>query len=292
MFKKKVSIIIRTKNSSTIIDQTLKSLYSQTFKDFNLIIVDSGSVDDTLKKVSKYSHTVINIHPKDYHPGRVINYVLNKGTEDIIVFLNSDCVMLQPNTLQLLLDSLEDNKTDAVYARQVCRPEAHTWVKRDYEASFPNEKQPSWMHFSLPLAAIRREVWLEIPFYTQSWASEDTKWAIDIKQKGYNIRYEKNALVMHSHNYNFQQLFNRKYVEGEADAYIFETKPNFSKGLKNYLGSIYHDFKYHIKSHDFSALLKIFLIRFVYHYSHYQGLKKGFKRKKSKDNNLTFGNYQ
>ena len=43
-----ISIIMRTKNSDWVVGQTLKSLYSQTFQDFELIIVDSGSTDNTL----------------------------------------------------------------------------------------------------------------------------------------------------------------------------------------------------------------------------------------------------
>lgn len=292
MFDKRVSIIMRTKDSSLIIDQSLKALFSQSFTHFDLIIVDSGSKDDTLEKCSKYKHTLVKIKAQEYHPGKVINYVLQKCNNDVVVFLNSDCIMLLPNTLQLLLDVLVNKNTHAVFARQVCRPEAMLWVRRDYEVSFPMGEKPEWMHFSLPLAAIKREVWKEVPFYTQSWASEDTKWAIDIKEKGYHIQYVKEALVMHSHNYNFKQLFNRKYVEGEADAYIFDLKLNVFTVIKNYLTSIFHDFIFHLKYFDVFGFFKTLIFRLVYHYAYYLGHQNGIKRKKNKDKEPTYGNYQ
>jgi rhamnosyltransferase len=187
MYTNKVSIIIRTKNSSNIIDQTLKALFSQTFKNFDLIIVDSDSTDDTLEKCSKYEHKLLVFTSQEYHPGKVLNSAINKCNTELVVFLNSDCVMLLPNSLQILLDELDDNNVSAAFSRQVCRPEALSWVRRDYEAAFPDSLNPSWMHFSLPLAAIRKEVWEKIPFYTQAWASEDTKWAVDIKNHNYLI---------------------------------------------------------------------------------------------------------
>jgi len=292
MFRKKVSIILRTKNSSDIIDQTLKALFSQTFQNFDLIVVDSGSTDSTLEKCSKYNHTLIHIKPQEYHPGRVLNRVLKKCLHDSVVFLNSDCVMLLPSTLQLLLDELEDKNISAVYARQVCRPEAFSWVKRDYEVSFPNAKRPSWIHFSLPLAAIKKEVWQEVAFYTQSWASEDTKWAIDIKQKGYKVLYVKEALVMHSHNYTLKQLHNRRYVEGEADVYILNIELNILTLMRNYVSSVYHDVTYHLKNRTFKGFIPSLISRLVYHYAYYLGCKNGQKRKNNQKEKLTFGNYQ
>jgi len=292
MFNQHVSIIIRTKDSSNIIEQSLKALFSQSFQDFDVIIVDSGSTDKTLEKCSNYKHTLIKIKAHEYHPGKVINYVLQKCHNDVVVFLNSDCVMLHTNTLQNLLNGLESDNIHAVFARQVSRPEAKTWVKRDYEVSFPKGEKPEWMHFSLPLAAIKKEVWEEVPFYTQAWASEDSKWAIDIKQKGYHVEYINNALVMHSHNYSFKQLFNRRYVEGEADSYIFDFKLSIFTMLKKYAYSLWNDLIYHLKHHDSLGFFKVIIVRLLYHYAYYLGHKNGIKRKKNSSKKATFGNYQ
>lgn len=292
MFKQHVSIIIRTKDSSSIIEQTLKALFSQSFQDFDVIIVDSGSKDKTLEKCSKYKHTLTKIKAHEYHPGKVLNSVLQKCHSNVVVFLNSDCVMLHNNTLQNLLNGIESKNIHAVFARQVSRPEACSWVKRDYEVSFPAGKKPEWMHFSLPLAAIKKEVWKEVPFYTQAWASEDSKWAIDIKQKGYHVQYINNALVMHSHNYSYKQLFNRRYVEGEADSYIFDLKLSIFTVLKKYTYSLYNDLTYHLKHHDVFGFFKVIIVRFFYHYAYYLGYKNGIKRKNNRTQKATFGNYQ
>lgn len=287
----KASIIVRTKNSQNIISQTLKALFSQTFKDFELVIVDSGSTDNTLDLVKHYKHRLIEVKPEDYHPGVVLNDAIKSCDSEYIVFLNSDTVMLTKNCLSNLLQELQT--FDAAYARQVSRPEAQPWVRRDYEISFPKGKvQPSWMHFSLPLACMKKSAWERLSFYTQAWASEDTKWGYEAKKLGLKISYANEAIVMHSHNYSLKQLFNRRYVEGEADVFIFQQQYNLKNCIRSYLGSIFNDAKYFFKTQQFSYLFNSVLLRAVYHYSYYLGHNFGQKRAGEEKLDLTFGNYQ
>lgn len=287
----KASVIVRTKDSANIISQTLKALYSQTFKDFELVVVDSGSSDNTLELIKNYKHRLIEVKPEDYQPGVVLNGAIETCSSEYIVFLNSDTVMLTKNCLGNLLKELECS--DAAYARQVARPEAHSWVRRDYDISFPKDKkQPFWMHFSLPLACMKKSAWNRLPFYTQAWASEDTKWGYEAKQLGLKISYANEAIVMHSHNYTLKQLFNRRYVEGEADVFIFQKKYNFVSCVRSYLGSIFNDAKYFLQNQKVKELANSFLLRAVYHYSYYLGHKFGQKRVDKRELDLTFGNYQ
>ena len=47
----RVSVIMRCKNSDWVIDSALAALFSQTYRDFQLLVVDSGSTDRTLQRV-------------------------------------------------------------------------------------------------------------------------------------------------------------------------------------------------------------------------------------------------
>lgn len=286
------TIILRSMNSADIISQTLKALFSQNYKDFKLLVVDSGSTDDTLEKISFYPHELIQIKKEDYHPGIVLNNAIKQTNTPFIVFLNSDTVMLHNNCLEILIQNLKQKDTHAVFARQIARPEAKPWVKRDYEIAFPKDaKNPSWMYFSLPLSGIKKEIWQINPFYTKAWASEDTKMGYDLKNKGFSVKYLSKCLVMHSHNYTLKQIYNRRFVEGEADVYIFDNNFTLVTLVKSYLSSILNDTKYHIKNFEIYELGLSFIRRFVYQYAYYKGHKNAQLRK---DKNLeaTYGNYQ
>ena len=203
-------------------------MYSQSFKDFELIIVDSGSTDKTLEIIKSYPHKLIKIEPPNYFPGAVLNMAIEKCESEIIIFKNSDTVPLTKETINNLLKPFESEATVASFARQLPRPDAETWVRRDYSESFPdNQVCPEWITLSLPLAAIRKSAWTKHHFYTDAWASEDTEWGKWARDNSYKVVYAKDSLVMHSHNYTLKQLYGRKFVEGEADTFIFLKKKVF-----------------------------------------------------------------
>ena len=218
----RASVIMRSKNAEGVIAQALAALFSQDFTDFELLVVDSGSTDGTLDIVRQYPCRLLQIEPLAYYPGAVLNNAIEQTRAELVVFQNSDAVPLIPQALGRLLAAFDDPQVDAAFARQLPRPGADPWVQRDYAASFPpGGPAPPWVTLSLPLAAMRKSAWRLHPFYTDAWASEDTEWGHWASQNGRVIRYVPEALVMHSHNYTLRQLYGRRFVEGEADAFIY-----------------------------------------------------------------------
>ncbi len=275
----KVSVIMRSKNSDWVIHQALAGLFSQHFTDFELLVVDSGSTDRTLEMVSHYPCRLIEIEAGDYYPGKVLNMAIAEARADLIVFLNSDSVALGPNSLGALVAAFDDPAVVGAFARQLPRPEADTWVQRDYAASFPEEAEaPPWMGLSLPLAGMRRSTWEQHPFYTDAWGSEDTEWGIWAKRQGLVIRYVPDALVMHSHNYTLRQIYGRRFIEGEADAFIYQDQDTLARLTKRFLASSIRDGWNHLQAGDWQDMLKIPARRAVYHWAYYQGHKLGESR--------------
>ena len=121
--RESVSIIMRSKNSDWVIDSALAAIYSQTFSEFEMLVVDSGSQDRTLDIVRRYPCRLIEIELEDYYPGTVLNAAIEKTDGDIIVFQNSDTVPLTPDSLEKLLEPFDDPETQASFGRQIPRPE-------------------------------------------------------------------------------------------------------------------------------------------------------------------------
>jgi len=285
----KVTVIVRTFNSEWVLDQALAALDKQVGVDIQLLIVDSGSTDSTLEMVSHYPHDFIAIEPGTYFPGKVLNQAIEASETEIVVFINSDVVLLTPDAIARLIAPLQHGNTAGSFGRQLVRPEADLWVRHDYDRAFPESGDvEKWMLYSLPIAAMKKSVWKEIPFYTDAWGSEDTHWGVQAKEAGYKIAYVSGALAMHSHNYTYKQLASRRRIEGEADVHIY---PKSSYSLVDmalsFVKSSIRESLYYLSHGAITKIPWLIGNRAVYVWHYY----KGFNHAK-KATGITYGNYQ
>ena len=111
MMQPKISIIIPTYNRSGLLTQAVRSVQAQTFRDWELIIVDDGSTDDTRAVAGKMARDDARIHYV-YEPNAGQAAARNKGVEsargEYLAFLDSDDVYL-PENLEKKLAFLESH---------------------------------------------------------------------------------------------------------------------------------------------------------------------------------------
>lgn len=104
----KVSIIIPTFNKSDYLDLTLASFCNQTYKDFEIIVVDDGSTDSTKEVVNHYKDKIKLMYLFHENQGRAISRnvgILNSGG-DYIIF-NDDDRLVSPQYIQKHVNSLD-----------------------------------------------------------------------------------------------------------------------------------------------------------------------------------------
>jgi len=282
---------MRTKNVAWVLEHTLASLSSQTMQDFELWIIDSGSTDRTLEIARRHEHEFIHIEPSEYFPGRVLNQAAARARGELLVLWNSDTVALREDALEKLVDAFDAPDVEAAYARQAPRPEAEHWVKRDYAASFPAEGAAApWMSLSFPLAAVRASSWRVQKFYTDAWGSEDTQWGVAAEQRGARVVYVPEALVMHSHNYTLAQGWGRRFIEGEADAFIYpERELSWSRlGFRASIATL-SDAKASALGGRFGELCRGIPRRFVDQLAYGRGARHGARRRRSGDRDASYG---
>ncbi len=286
----KASVIVRTKNCSEIIGQTLKALFSQHFNDFELIVVDSGSTDETLNIVGEFPCTIVRMDPDDYLSGRSLNLGASHARAGLLVFQNSDTVPLSPDALGNLVAAFEDPDVDAAFGRQVPRPDAWSWVRLEVGSAFPDAAEtPPWIPFAAPFAAMRKRAWEDHPFFEGAWGSEDTEWGYWARDNGRRVRYVKESVVMHSHNHNLRQLYGRLFTEGEAMAIILGDKESRFGALAKGLIGTARDGAFAIRHAHFGGLLLVPIRRAVMHWAYYQGHKFGARRLATGDHDPTTG---
>jgi glycosyltransferase involved in cell wall biosynthesis len=115
----KISIITATFNSGRTIRDTIESVLRQTYTDFEYIIKDGGSKDDTLAIVKEYAPKFGDKIKAISEPDQGIYDAMNKGiqmaTGDVIGILNSDDFYTSADALQVIADTFANNDIDATY---------------------------------------------------------------------------------------------------------------------------------------------------------------------------------
>lgn len=93
LFKPLISVIMPCYNSAHIIEKTVATLYQQTCKNFELIVVDDGSSDnslDILQKLATQYQSLQIVSQQNKGPGPARNSGLKAATAEFIAFLDSD----------------------------------------------------------------------------------------------------------------------------------------------------------------------------------------------------------
>lgn len=111
----KVSIITATYNSAATIRDTLESVASQTYVDIEHIIIDGASKDDTLEIVKQFPHVAKVISERDKGIYDAMNKGILAATGDVIGLLNSDDFLTRNDSIENIVNTLIETKSDSVF---------------------------------------------------------------------------------------------------------------------------------------------------------------------------------
>ncbi len=104
------SIITVTFNASPTIERTLKSVAEQTCRDFEHIVMDGASKDDTVEKARKFGIDGIRIFSEpDKGLYDAMNKAMDRAKGTYLIFLNSGDKFHSPDTLELIKKAVDDN---------------------------------------------------------------------------------------------------------------------------------------------------------------------------------------
>jgi len=197
--EKLVSIVIRTKNEEKWISSCLRSVFKQTYKNIEVIIVDNESIDRTVKKAKEYPVKIISIDK--FIPGKAINDGVRASSGEYIVCLSGHCVPVNDKWLESLVKELDQDNVAGIYGRQEPLSFTSDLDKRDLLTVFGLDKkiQVKDTFFHNANSAFRREIWSKFPFDEEVTNIEDRVWGEKVIKHGFNIIYEPKASVYHWH---------------------------------------------------------------------------------------------
>jgi len=102
-----VSVVIPTHNRAGLLSQTLDGVDRQTFRNFEVIVVDDGGTDRTPELIGRHSATIHYIWQQQRGPAAARNRALSEAQGKLVAFLDSDDVWL-PNFLAEVVGALQD----------------------------------------------------------------------------------------------------------------------------------------------------------------------------------------
>lgn len=214
----KCSIVVRAYNEEKHIGQLLEGIDQQTLKEREVILVDSGSTDATVKIAKKYGVRIVKINKEEFTFGRSLNQGVEAAKGEYIINISAHCYPVYPDWLEQLIKPFEDPKVAVSYGKQRGGEENHYSEHQWFKNYFPDEPQPRQVnpYTHNANAAIRRELWEEHNYSELLTGLEDLEWSSWAVNKGYFVAYVPEAEAVHKHSETLSQVHNRYLREAIA----------------------------------------------------------------------------
>lgn len=252
MEKPIVSIIIKAYNEEKNIEDCLNKIFDQAYRDFEVIIVDSESTDNTLRIASKFPVTIIKMKKRDFSFGKALNIGCSKANGKYCISLSAHATPLDNSWLENLIAPLENEMIAGAYAREIPRKDCNPLEARKILGTFSDKEksQTKDCFFSNVSSVFKKNLWKDVKFNEKIGTTEDHSWAKEMIKKGYGISYQPKAKVYHSHNHSLGSLYKR--IKGQVyDKYKgIEEQDVFSiccKGFANFIYSVIADWGFILK---------------------------------------------
>ena len=235
----KYSIIVPVYNRPDEVDELLQSLCEQTVKDFEVIIVEDGSINPCKDVCDKYAD-ILSLHyyaKENSGPGQSRNYGAERANGTYVIILDSD-VVLPPTYLQAVEDELTQQPCEAFGGPDAAHPD-FTPVQKAISYSMTSffttggirggkAKLDKFYPRSYNMG-IRHDIYLELGGFTKMRFGEDIDFSYRIVEAGYKPRLFPEAWVWHKRRTDFTKFFRQVYNSGIARINLEKRHPGTLK---------------------------------------------------------------
>jgi glycosyltransferase involved in cell wall biosynthesis len=220
----KVSVVVCSYNGARTLRDCLLSLQELNYPDYEIILVDDGSKDETQRIMADFPR-VQNIKQKNRGLSVARNVGIGAATGEVIAFTDSDC-MVDRDWLYFLVHTLLSGDFAAVGGPNISPP-ATDWIQATVGAA---PGSPSHVLLTdtiaehVPGCNMAYHKWaLEMiggfdPEYRKAGDDVDVCWRL--MQSGYQIGFSSAAVVWHYRRFEVRTYFSQQVGYGEAEAML------------------------------------------------------------------------
>lgn len=235
--KPKISVVCPVWNRGQIIKHAIHGILDQSFKDWELLLIDDGSTDNTKAEILRFANVEPRIKyyglPHTGKIGKVRNYGNRRSSGALIVVQDSDDISL-PDRLEVIWREYLNTGADVLYHSiyyTVPAPEYQVNI-RQFKPVQPFDLQKLLHTQYIPAQiATKREVALEVPYDEKINVSDDWMWLLEL---GLN---HKTFHPIHQALYEYYDSEDSANILGEKDGRRDIDMKHIMKKLKT---------KYHI----------------------------------------------
>lgn len=169
----KITIVTATYNSEKFIKSNIESINNQTFQNYEHLIIDNMSKDNTLKISKQYGTKLRIISEKDSGIYDAFNKGIQKSRGDIISILSSDDFFTDKNVLKEVINIFENNDVDIVYGDllYVARSDKTKIIRFWKSNSFiPNSFKTGWSP-PHPTFFVKKKIYKKFGFYKLNYGN-------------------------------------------------------------------------------------------------------------------------
>nr|WP_199075420.1 glycosyltransferase [Pedobacter sp. ASV19] len=230
------SIIIPLYNRPQEIDELLATLTKQTYMQFEVLVVEDGSVQDAKEIVAKYQDR-LDVHyffKQNAGQGFARNYGFERARGDYFIIFDSDC-LIPADYLETVRDYLFEHKLDA-YGGPDAAHSSFSPVQKaiSYAMTSPfttggirgNKKHVGQFHPRSFNMGVSREVWEKVGGFILTRLGEDIEYSIRIHESGFKIGLIPAAKVYHKRRTSFAQFYKQLHFFGRARINIYRHFPS------------------------------------------------------------------
>ena len=207
----KLSVIIPVHNGASYLKSCLASLRQSTFSEYDCIVVDDASSDDSAEVAASFDCRVIRLSTNQ-GPSIARNQAAREAQGDILFFIDAD-VCIPPDMLQRVWDRFaEDPQLDALIGSYDEQPSQHNFLSQ-YKNLFHHyvhqTSRTTASTFWSGCGAIRREVFAQYNGFSEEYkrpAVEDIELGYRMRADGRKMLLDKRLQVKHLKAWTFWRL--------------------------------------------------------------------------------------
>lgn len=111
----KISVIIVCKNERATIEKTIESVLSQSYKNYEIIVLDGNSTDGTLEELEKYKDKIKLVLGKENGIYNAMNDGIELAKGEILYFLNANDSLFSNDVFETVIKKFEEGNYDLIY---------------------------------------------------------------------------------------------------------------------------------------------------------------------------------